>query len=80
MSFQVLPVPSIPPAVQKYTSQVPPAGLVILGKHTPPAGGPEALMGSGLPPDKISPYSGIYGPDGRLPVVPAPGMTFIAKA
>lgn len=79
MSFQVLPIPSLPREIQKYTGQTAPAGLVILAKQKPIAGSPEAVLGSGLPPSKISPYSGIYGPDGKLPQSPPPGMTFMAK-
>jgi hypothetical protein len=41
----------------------------------PPAG----IDGNGLPPDKISPYSGIYDANGQLPRVPGPGSTFIAR-
>jgi hypothetical protein len=77
--FEVLPIPQIPQNLQKYINQTPPAGITILAKRTSAAGSPEAAMGSALPPDKISPYSGIYGPDGKLPRTPAPGMTFVAK-
>jgi hypothetical protein len=41
---------------------------------------PAATDGNGLPPDKISPYSGIYDATGRLPRVPGPGTTFLANA
>jgi hypothetical protein len=58
---------------------VPPAGLQILAnvkRILPPAG----TDGVGLPPDKITPYSGIYDANGKLPTVPRPGSTFIAHA
>jgi len=74
----VLPVPSIPPAQQRYLGNVPPAGLVILEtphRILPPAG----MDGSGLPPDKITPYSGIYDERGKLPT-PASNLTFLAHA
>jgi hypothetical protein len=32
-----------------------------------------------LPPDRITPYSGIYDEHGRLPQIPGPGTTFIAR-
>jgi hypothetical protein len=73
----VLPVPVIPDLQAKYLGQTPPAGLQILAtvkRVLPPA----AQDGNGLPPDKISPYSGIYDATGRLPRVPGPGTTFIA--
>jgi hypothetical protein len=41
---------------------------------------PAATDGVGLPPDKITPYSGIYDANGKLPTVPGPGSTFIAHA
>jgi hypothetical protein len=74
----VLPVPSIPALQAKYLGATPPAGLQILAtvKRTlPPAG----MDGVGLPPDKISPYSGIYDAQGRLPQVPGRGLTFFAR-
>jgi hypothetical protein len=37
------------------------------------------MDGVGLPPDKISPYSGIYDSQGRLPRVPGAGITFLAR-
>ena len=73
----VLPAPSIPAATLKTIGINPPAGLVILNEPKrilPPAG----EDGNGLPPDKITPYSGIYDEHGKLPTVPGPGMTFIA--
>jgi hypothetical protein len=73
----VLPVPSIPSATLKAIGSNPPAGLVVLEKPhrvLPPAG----EDGNGLPPDTITPYSGIYDANGKLPTVPGPGMTFIA--
>jgi len=75
----VLPIPSIPPQVLRYTGITPPAGLQILAaprRILPPAGSD----GSGLPPDKILPYSGIYNEQGKLPTVPGPGTTFLAYA
>jgi hypothetical protein len=74
----VLPIPSIPPIVQRYTKSTPPAGLQVLQRPVrvlPPAG----QDGSGLPPDKIIPYSGIYNEKGRLPAVRGPGTTFMAR-
>lgn len=74
----VLPVPVIPSLQQRYLGATPPAGLQILApvrRVLPPA----AADGPGLPPDQISPYSGIYDEQGRLPRVPGPGMTFIAR-
>ena len=73
----VLPVPVIPGYQAKYLGATPPAGLQILAnvkRVLPPA----SVDGNGLPPDKISPYSGIYDADGRLPRVPGPGTTFLA--
>ena len=63
---------------QRYLNEVPPAGLVVLAKPNrvlPPAG----QDGNGLPPDKITPYSGIYDESGRLPT-PASTLTFLAHA
>lgn len=37
-------------------------------------------MGSGNPDTKISPYSGIYDQNGKLPTIRPPGTTFMAKA
>lgn len=74
----VLPVPSIPPAQQRFLNGVPPAGLVVLEKPKrilPPAG----QDGNGLPPDTISPYSGIYNEQGKLPS-PVSNLTFLAHA
>ena len=73
----VLPVPTIPGLQAKYLGETPPAGLQILAnvkRVLPPA----SVDGNGLPPSKISPYSGIYDADGRLPRVPGPGTTFLA--
>lgn len=75
----VLPVPVIPSLQQRYLGAVPPAGLQVLAevkRVLPPA----ATDGVGLPPDKITPYSGIYDENGKLPTVPRPGATFIANA
>jgi hypothetical protein len=41
----------------------------------PPAGS----EGNGLPPDTITPYSGIYDENGKLPT-PASNLTFLAYA
>lgn len=74
----VLPVPQIPALQQRYLNGVPPAGLQILAKVNrvlPPAG----QDGNGLPPDTITPHSGIYDEHGRLPT-PASNLTFLAHA
>jgi hypothetical protein len=74
----VMPIPSIPPMQKRYLGSVPPAGLVVLEKPNrilPPAG----QDGSGLPPDKITPYSGIYDANGKLPT-PSSNLTFLAHA
>ena len=73
----VLPVPSIPPMQQRYLNGIPPAGLQVLAKvnRTLP---PASTEGNGLPPDKISPYSGIYDEHGRLPT-PVSTLTFLAR-
>lgn len=74
----VMPVPQIPSLQQKYLNGVPPAGLQILAKPhrvLPPAGS----EGNGLPPDTITPYSGIYDENGKLPT-PASNLTFLAYA
>jgi hypothetical protein len=39
---------------------------------------PASTEGNGLPPDKISPYSGIYDEHGRLPT-PVSTLTFLAR-
>jgi hypothetical protein len=73
----VLPVPVIPALQEKYLGATPPAGLQILAnvkRVLPPAG----AEGNGLPPATISPYSGIYDENGKLPRVPGPGTTFVA--
>ena len=75
----VLPAPVIPGLQQRYLGATPPAGLQILAsvkRALPPA----ATDGVGLPPDKITPYSGIYDANGKLHTVPGPGSTFIAHA
>lgn len=74
----VLPVPIIPTLQEKYLGSTPPAGLQILApikRVLPPAG----TDGIGLPPDKISPYSGIYDAQGKLPQIPGPGLTFFVR-
>jgi hypothetical protein len=63
----------------RYLGATPPAGLQVLAsvkRILPPA----SIDGVGLPPDKISPYSGIYDANGKLPTVPGPGTTFLAHA
>ena len=75
----VLPIPQNPTYTQRYINQTPPAGLVVLQKVKWTLG-PAGTDGNGLPPDKISPYSGIYGSDGRLPKIPTAGLTFMAYA
>jgi hypothetical protein len=75
----VLPVPVIPAMQARYLGATPPAGLQILAavkRILPPAGMDDVA----LPPDKINPYSGIYDEHGRLPQIPGPGTTFIARA
>jgi hypothetical protein len=62
---------------QRYLNGIPPAGLQVLAKLQrvlPPA----STEGNGLPPDKITPYSGIYDERGRLPT-PVSNLTFIAR-
>lgn len=74
----VLPVPVIPGLQARYLGATPPAGLQVLAavkRVLPPAG----TDGVGLPPDKISPYSGIYDAHGRLPRVLGAGITFLAR-
>jgi len=74
----ILPTPSIPAMVQRYTNETPPAGLIVLqepNRVLPPA----ASEGNGLLPDKITPYSGIYDENGKLPV-PKSNLTFLAHA
>jgi hypothetical protein len=75
----VLPVPIIPRLQARYLGATPPAGLQVLAdvkRILPPAG----TDGVGLPPDKISPHSGIYDAQGRLPQIPGLGLTFFARA
>ena len=72
----VMPILSIPPMQQRYLNDVPPAGLQVLQKPhrvLPPA----ASEGNGLPPDTITPYSGIYDENGKLPT-PRSNLTFLA--
>ena len=76
MSMTVLPIPSIPSALAKYTGLTPPAGLVALNKPRyilPPAG----QDGPGLPSSEITPYSGIYDQNGKLPTPPS-NLLFLA--
>jgi hypothetical protein len=74
----VLPVPVIPAMQARYLGATPPAGLQILSKVARVLG-PAGTDGAGLPPDKISPYSGIYDAQGRLPRVLGAGTTFLAR-
>lgn len=75
----VLPVPIIPQLIQRYTGLVAPADLLVLATRKPASSGPEGTNGSAMPSDKINPYSGIYDAQGRLPQIPAPGTTFMAR-
>ncbi len=75
----VLPVPVIPAMQARYLGATPPAGLQIL-VAVKRILGPAGTDGVALPPDKINPYSGIYDKHGRLPQIPGPGTTFIARA
>jgi len=75
----VLPIPQTPRYQERYLNVIPQSGLVLLSppkRVLPPAG----TDGVGLPPDKIMPFSGIYGANGKLPTVPTKGMTFLAYA
>ena len=75
----VLPIPVIPELIQRYTGVQAPANLVALASRKPASSGPEGTDGSAMPPDKINPYSGIYDAQGKLPRIPAPGTTFMAR-
>lgn len=75
----VLPIPIIPELIQRYTGVQAPANLVGLANRKPASSGPEGTDGSAMPPNKISPYSGIYDQNGRLPQIPPPGTTFMAR-
>lgn len=75
----VLPTPIIPTLIQRYTGVQPPANLVMLSNRKPASSGPEGTNGSAMPPSTISPYSGIYDKDGKLPRIPEPGTTFMAR-
>ncbi len=77
--MSVLPVPVIPAMQARYLGATPPAGLQILAAVKRILG-PAGTDGVALPLDKINPYSGIYDKDGRLPQIPGPGTTFIARA
>lgn len=74
----VLPVPQIPRFQERYLNAVPPAGLQVLQKPNRVLA-PAAMDGNGLPPDTITPYSGIYDETGKLPT-PASNLTFLAHA
>jgi len=74
----VLPIPVIPELIQRYTGVVAPANLIVLAASKV-TNGPEGTDGSALPDDKITPYSGIYDANGKLPTVPGPGATFMAR-
>jgi len=75
----VLPIPVIPELIQRYTGVQAPANLVMLADKKTASSGPEGTDGSAMPPDKISPYSGIYDAHGKLPRIPEPGTTFMAR-
>jgi hypothetical protein len=75
----VLPIPIIPTLIQRYTGVQAPANLVMLANRKPASSGPEGTNGSAMPPSTINPYSGIYDKDGKLPRVPGPGTTFMAR-
>jgi hypothetical protein len=75
----VLPIPIVPELIQRYVGVQAPANLVALANRKPASSGPEGTDGSAMPEDKISPYSGIYDAHGRLPRIPEPGTTFMAK-
>lgn len=66
--------------IQRYTGVSAPANIVVLAPRSISSFGPEGSMGSANPDTKNSPYSGIYDKSGRLPTVPPPGTTFMAKA
>jgi len=75
----VLPTPIIPELIYRYTGVQAPANLVALANRKPASSGPESTNGSAMPADKISPYSGIYDAQGRLPKIPGAGTTFMAR-
>jgi hypothetical protein len=75
----VLPIPIIPTLIQRYTGVQAPANLVMLANRKPASSGPEGTNNSAMPPSTINPYSGIYDKDGKLPRVPGPGTTFMAR-
>ena len=75
----VLPAPIIPELISRYTGVQAPANLVALANRKPASSGPEGTDGSAMPEDNISPYSGIYDAQGKLPRVPGPGTTFMAR-
>lgn len=75
----VLPIPVIPELIQRYTGVQAPANLVALANRKPASSGPEGTDGSAMPEDTINPYSGIYDAQGKLPRIPAPGTTFMAR-
>ena len=76
--MEVLPVQPIASLQSRFLNSIPPAGLVVLEnpKRVLP---PLASDGNGLPPDNITPYSGIYDERGKLPAPPC-GLKFIAYA
>lgn len=74
----ILPVPQIPILQQRFLNVIPPAGLVVLAnphRVLPPAG----MDGNGLGPSTITPYSGIYDENGKLPT-PSSNLTFLGYA
>jgi len=75
----VLPIPIIPELIERYTGVQAPANLLALADRKPASSGPEGTDGSAMPEDTINPYSGIYDANGRLPLVPGPGTTFMAR-
>lgn len=75
----VLPTPIIPTLIERYTGVQAPANLVALADRKPASSGPEGTNGSAMPPDTISPYSGIYDASGKLPKIPGAGTIFMAR-
>jgi len=74
----ISPISSAAELFQRFPNNSAPAGLQILSapKRVLP---PLSSEGNGLPPDKITPFSGIYDERGHLPS-PASKLNFIAKA
>lgn len=78
--MSIEPVQPIHSLIQRYTGVTAPANIVVLAPRSVSGFGPEGSMGSANPDTKISPYSGIYDKNGKLPTIPPPGTTFMAKA